>query len=93
MQNISFKITNAEILLKLQDGKFTDWEYLYDNFSPIMYGAILQLTDCKETANQILLNAFSTLKTSKFIGISLIACLIKYTKTLLFNILIRKRKM
>lgn len=80
MKNILLKFTNENILINLQSGLFIDWEYLYDNFSPLIYGAILKITDNKEIANQILLDVFVSLKTTKFIGISLVACLLKSTK-------------
>lgn len=58
-------ISDAEIITMLEQNNLLAWEYLYDNYAPIMYGAILRVTDNEKLAEEILIQSFVHFKANK----------------------------
>jgi len=54
-------ISGKEIVSMIDNNHSLGWESLYDMYAPMMYGAILQLTDDEKVAENILVESFAQL--------------------------------
>lgn len=67
MGKINNLISKEEILSMIESNNSLGWEYLYDKYSPMMYGAILRLTSNKKLADKILIESFTQLRENLFL--------------------------
>ena len=65
--NTDFK-SDVEIMSMLREGKQSAWEYLYNKYAAMMYGAIMRFTDDEEMAEEILVESFVQLKTKSILS-------------------------
>ena len=57
--------TDQQILLVIEKDDLQGWEWLYDKYSPVMFGLIQFFTINNEQAEEILLNTFLKITTDK----------------------------
>jgi len=62
------KISDAQLLAMLKENNFSAWEALYKKYAAAMYGLICKLTDNKEIADAIMIDAFVELKTKNILA-------------------------
>lgn len=59
-------ISDADILMLIEQDNNKGWEYLYDKYAAMMYGAILRVTDNTVLADKILVRSFLNCKKNRF---------------------------
>lgn len=60
--------SDVEIMSMLRQGKRSAWEYLYNKYAAVMYGAIMRFTDDEELAEEILVESFVQLKSTNILS-------------------------
>ncbi len=67
MISLQNQYSDQAIVSMLKSGDLLGWEYLYDKYSSILYGAILKITSEEKLAKEILIESFIKLQKSEIL--------------------------